>query len=228
MNTTISATHMPMLQGMPIGEAGAGACRGHRHDDAQQRVALADDAVVLERKARAVDLRRDSRTSRVSVIDEWTGPGGRGGTGQSGDEGRPDQVGPRRARALARMRGPASTAPACRSSSSPTAAASTGAKPVQVRPCCSIHGLGSSGADWAFQVPALADRYRLLMPDLRGSGRSDRPPGHLPHRVAGGRSVGAARRRGRGAGAHRRLLARWRGGARNGAAAPATRSTASC
>lgn len=40
-----------------------------------------------------------------------------------------------------------------------------------------VHGLGSSGADWAFQVPALADRHRLVMPDLRGSGRSDRPPG---------------------------------------------------
>ncbi len=44
-------------------------------------------------------------------------------------------------------------------------------------PLLLIHGLGSSGADWAFQVPALADRHRLLMPDLRGSGRSDRPPG---------------------------------------------------
>ncbi len=44
-----------------------------------------------------------------------------------------------------------------------------------------VHGLGSSGADWAFQVPALSDRHRLLMPDLRGSGRSDRPPG--PYRI---------------------------------------------
>jgi len=35
-----------------------------------------------------------------------------------------------------------------------------------------IHGLGSSGADWAFQEAPLAEHFRLLMPDLRGCGRS--------------------------------------------------------
>lgn len=35
-----------------------------------------------------------------------------------------------------------------------------------------IHGLGSSGADWAFQEAPLAAHFRLLMPDLRGCGRS--------------------------------------------------------
>ncbi len=36
-----------------------------------------------------------------------------------------------------------------------------------------IHGLGSSGADWALQVPCLEGRCRLLIPDLPGSGHSE-------------------------------------------------------
>ena len=44
-------------------------------------------------------------------------------------------------------------------------------------PLLFIHGLGSSGRDWAKQVPFFADRYRVLRVDLRGHGRSDRPPG---------------------------------------------------
>lgn len=45
------------------------------------------------------------------------------------------------------------------------------------KPLLLIHGLGSSGADWAFQVPELGDGHRLILPDLRGSGRSDKPAG---------------------------------------------------
>ena len=37
-----------------------------------------------------------------------------------------------------------------------------------------IHGLGSSGADWEFQVRALERRFRVIVPDLPGSGYS--PP----------------------------------------------------
>lgn len=44
-----------------------------------------------------------------------------------------------------------------------------------------LHGLGSSGADWAFQVEPLAAHFRLIAPDLRGSGLSDAPPG--PYRI---------------------------------------------
>lgn len=41
-----------------------------------------------------------------------------------------------------------------------------------------LHGLGSCGEDWLLlQAPALSQRYRVLMPDLRGHGRSDKPPG---------------------------------------------------
>lgn len=45
-----------------------------------------------------------------------------------------------------------------------------------------VHGLGSSGADWAFQIPALAPRWRVVAPDLRGAGQSAKPPG--PYRIA--------------------------------------------
>jgi 3-oxoadipate enol-lactonase len=39
-------------------------------------------------------------------------------------------------------------------------------------PLLLIHGLGSSGADWALQVPALEHGFRLIVPDLPGSGHS--------------------------------------------------------
>jgi pimeloyl-ACP methyl ester carboxylesterase len=42
-------------------------------------------------------------------------------------------------------------------------------------PTVLIHGLGSSGADWAFQVPALAPRGRIIVPDLCGCGHSSAP-----------------------------------------------------
>lgn len=51
------------------------------------------------------------------------------------------------------------------------------------QPLLLIHGLGSSGADWAFQVPALVAGHRLILPDLRGSGRSDKPIGR--YRIEG-------------------------------------------
>jgi len=43
-------------------------------------------------------------------------------------------------------------------------------------PLLLIHGLGSSGADWAFQVAALEQRFRIIVPDLPGSGHSPPPP----------------------------------------------------
>ena len=38
-----------------------------------------------------------------------------------------------------------------------------------------LHGLGSSAADWQYQLPALAQGYRVIAPDLRGHGRSPAP-----------------------------------------------------
>ena len=45
-----------------------------------------------------------------------------------------------------------------------------------------IHGLGSSGDDWAFQRDEFAREHTLILPDLRGSGRSAKPPG--PYSIA--------------------------------------------
>src|SRR5512146_1500703 len=49
-------------------------------------------------------------------------------------------------------------------------------------PLLLIHGLGSSGEDWAFQRDEFARRHTLILPDLRGSGRSAKPPG--PYSIA--------------------------------------------
>lgn len=49
-------------------------------------------------------------------------------------------------------------------------------------PLLLIHGLGSSGDDWAFQREDFAREHRLILPDLRGSGRSAKPPG--PYSIA--------------------------------------------
>jgi len=45
----------------------------------------------------------------------------------------------------------------------------------QGAPTVLIHGLGSSGADWAFQAPALAPHGRIIVPDLSGCGHSSAP-----------------------------------------------------
>ncbi|MDX3078453.1 alpha/beta fold hydrolase [Streptomyces sp. NPDC088354] len=42
-------------------------------------------------------------------------------------------------------------------------------------PLVLLHGRGSDGADWAPVVPALARTHRVLAPDLRGHGASERP-----------------------------------------------------
>ncbi len=44
-------------------------------------------------------------------------------------------------------------------------------------PLVLLHGLGSSGRDWEFQVPHFRDRFRVVTLDLRGHGRSAKPPG---------------------------------------------------
>ena len=45
----------------------------------------------------------------------------------------------------------------------------------QGEPLLLIHGLGGTGADWAFQVAALEKRFRVIVPDLPGSGHSSPP-----------------------------------------------------
>jgi 3-oxoadipate enol-lactonase len=51
--------------------------------------------------------------------------------------------------------------------------------PVDAPVVLLLHGLGSSGDDWAPQAAALADRYRVLTVDLPGHHRSARPDGPL-------------------------------------------------
>jgi pimeloyl-ACP methyl ester carboxylesterase len=46
----------------------------------------------------------------------------------------------------------------------------------QGRPVVLLHGFPDSGRLWRHQVPALADAgFRVIVPDLRGCGRSDKP-----------------------------------------------------
>jgi pimeloyl-ACP methyl ester carboxylesterase len=47
----------------------------------------------------------------------------------------------------------------------------TGSGPVVVL----LHGLGGNAANWAFNVPALAQKFRVVVPDQIGFGRSDKP-----------------------------------------------------
>ena len=50
-------------------------------------------------------------------------------------------------------------------------------------PLLLIHGLGSSGLDWEYQVPAFAKTFRVITVDLRGHGLSPRPAG--PYSISG-------------------------------------------
>lgn len=45
------------------------------------------------------------------------------------------------------------------------------------QPVLLIHGLGSSGLDWENQIPALSPHYQVITVDVRGHGRSAKPPG---------------------------------------------------
>lgn len=38
-----------------------------------------------------------------------------------------------------------------------------------------LHGLGSCGQDWTLQVPALENKFRVIAPDMRGHGQTDKP-----------------------------------------------------
>ncbi|MDL1895829.1 alpha/beta fold hydrolase [Anaerolineae bacterium CFX7] len=47
----------------------------------------------------------------------------------------------------------------------------------QGQPLLFIHGLGSSARDWEFQVAEFARTYQVIVLDLRGHGKSDKPAG---------------------------------------------------
>jgi pimeloyl-ACP methyl ester carboxylesterase len=44
-------------------------------------------------------------------------------------------------------------------------------------PVLLLHGLGSSTRDWEYQIPPLAQSHRVIAMDVRGHGRSAKPPG---------------------------------------------------
>jgi pimeloyl-ACP methyl ester carboxylesterase len=44
-------------------------------------------------------------------------------------------------------------------------------------PVVLVHGLGLSGDMWRYQMPALAERHRVITVDTRGHGRTSKPPG---------------------------------------------------
>lgn len=44
-------------------------------------------------------------------------------------------------------------------------------------PLMLLHGLGSSGSSWALQRDVFAEKYRVIVPDGRGHGRSSKPSG---------------------------------------------------
>jgi len=46
----------------------------------------------------------------------------------------------------------------------------------QGEPMLLVHGFGGTGrSDWRHQIPAFSQSYRLIVPDLRGHGRTDHP-----------------------------------------------------
>ncbi len=47
----------------------------------------------------------------------------------------------------------------------------------QGEPALFLHGLGSSAESWFFQREPFAAKYRVILADMRGHGRSDKPPG---------------------------------------------------
>ncbi len=47
-------------------------------------------------------------------------------------------------------------------------------------PLVLVHAFPLSGALWQAQLDALSDTYRVIVPDMRGFGRSDSPPGPYP------------------------------------------------
>jgi 3-oxoadipate enol-lactonase len=49
----------------------------------------------------------------------------------------------------------------------------------QGEPLLLLHGLGSRSDDWQLQMPAFAARYCVVAADMRGHGRSAKPPGPI-------------------------------------------------
>jgi pimeloyl-ACP methyl ester carboxylesterase len=55
----------------------------------------------------------------------------------------------------------------------------------QGAPLLLLHGFTGTGDDWRWIFPEPPEGYRLIVPDLRGHGRSTNPPGEFTHRQSG-------------------------------------------
>lgn len=53
--------------------------------------------------------------------------------------------------------------------------------PADAPPLLLLHGYPQTSAIWHLMAPELARRYRVICPDLRGYGRSDKPPSAPDH-----------------------------------------------
>jgi len=58
------------------------------------------------------------------------------------------------------------------------------------QPLLFIHGLGSRGSAWELQVPDFADRYQVIVLDVRGHGESSKPAGPYSVRLFAADTVG--------------------------------------
>jgi haloacetate dehalogenase len=59
------------------------------------------------------------------------------------------------------------------------------------RPVVLLHGYPQSGVCWHRVAPALAERYSVVVPDLRGYGRSSTPPDDADHTTYSKRTMAA-------------------------------------
>jgi pimeloyl-ACP methyl ester carboxylesterase len=55
----------------------------------------------------------------------------------------------------------------------------------QGQPLVLLHGFNGFGGAWAKVVPELAQHYQVIVPDLRGHGRSTNPPNQFTHSQSG-------------------------------------------
>jgi pimeloyl-ACP methyl ester carboxylesterase len=53
----------------------------------------------------------------------------------------------------------------------------------QGAPVVLLHGFPETSFAWRFQIPVLAERYRVIAPDLRGYGETDKPAGGYDKRT---------------------------------------------
>lgn len=58
-------------------------------------------------------------------------------------------------------------------------------------PLLLLHGYPQTGAMWHRIAPALAERFQVIIPDMRGYGASDKPPGDPDHRAYSKRAMAA-------------------------------------